>query len=177
MKVLNPELLRRFLDLASQQLKGEWLLIGGTLLPAVGLHVRSTMDIDLVGLHEKEMAQTLKLMEISENLGLSIESINQAAAFFVKKVGYTKEDLIPLKEGKEATIYRPSFELYLKLKTTRLTETDLIDCLHYFNYCQSQRDKISQPQLQRVIKKALKLPNLAPEKAYRLQELAKVFGS
>lgn len=113
---LNTQLLKKFLKLAGDSLKGDWLLVGGTLLPAVGLDIRSTVDIDLVGLGEREAAQSLELMELAEKLGLGVETINQAAAFFVHKAGYKKADLLTLYKGKSATIYRPSILLYWRLK-------------------------------------------------------------
>lgn len=152
MKTLNTQLLSRFLELASRRLKGEWLLMGGTLLPAVGLNIRSTVDIDVVGLGEAENAQSLVLMEIAEELELPVESINQAAAYFLKKVGYKKTDLLPLTQGKEATIYRPSADLYLRLKAGRLSETDLVDCQHYFNYCISRGDAIDLKKINRWLR-------------------------
>ena len=79
MNSLDSKLLKQFLTLATQQLRGRWLLVGGTLLPAVGIDTRSTVDIDLVGLGDKEKLQNLELMKIAEQLGLSVESINQAA--------------------------------------------------------------------------------------------------
>lgn len=153
MKALDTKLLKKFLNLVSEKLKGRWLLIGGTLLPAVGIDVRSTVDIDLVGLGKSERLQNLELMELAESLGLSIESINQAAEYFLKNTNYSDADLIPLKKGKSAIIFRPSLHLYWQLKIARLTESDLIDCFAYFEYCKSQGDKISNKVLLEIIKK------------------------
>ena len=50
---LNSTLLTEFLKRAGERLYGEWLLVGGTLLPAVGIDVRATVDIDLLGLGKK----------------------------------------------------------------------------------------------------------------------------
>ena len=94
MKALDSKLLRSFLKEATSKLKGEWILIGGTLLPAVGLDVRSTVDIDIVNL-DPDSDQALKLMELAEQLGLGVETINQAAAFYVHKLGFTKADIFP----------------------------------------------------------------------------------
>jgi hypothetical protein len=151
MKVLNFELLQEFLKVASKDLQGEWLLVGGTLLPAVGLMIRSTVDIDLVGLGEREAAQNLELMSVAEKLGLSVETINQAAAYFLQKVGYTRKDLIILKKGKSATIFRPSVRLYWKLKLARLTESDMLDCQHYLSYCRGQGDTLDRRELEKLL--------------------------
>jgi len=153
-KNLDSHLLKEFLKLAGDQLRGEWLLIGGTLLPAVGIDVRSTVDIDLLGLGTSEAGQTLQLMELAESLGLPVESVNQAAAFFLKKAGYQKSDLIVLHQGASAVIYRPSLELYWKLKMGRLSETDLQDCLRYLEFCTEVNDPVDHQRLSAWIEKA-----------------------
>lgn len=167
---LNSKLLKQFLKQAGDKLEGEWLLIGGTLLPAVGLDIRATVDIDFIGLGKKEASQTLELMEISEALGLPIETVNQAAAFFLNKIDYDKKDLIILYKGKNAVIYRPSGELYFKLKINRLSQTDAIDCTHYYNYCVSQKDKIDVESLLKLLKSSIKKEQIE-EKQERLKTL------
>ncbi len=172
---LNAQLLEKFLKLAARKLEGKWLLVGGTLLPAVGLDIRSTMDIDLLGLGKKEASQALELMELSDSLGLPVETVNQAAAFFLKKAGYEEKDLLPLLNGPKATIYRPSVHLYWKLKIGRLSETDVIDCQHYFHYCVGQRDTVSRGDLMALITKAAKNEPVAAKRE-RLQSLGKLCG-
>ncbi len=172
MKVLNAELLDQFLKKAIIQLKGEWLLIGGTLLPAVGVDVRSTVDIDLIGLGPKESAQNLELMELADSLGLSVEAINQAAAFFVKKIGYKKSDLLLLRSGKDTKIYRPSLEFYWRLKLERQTENDLIDCMHYLKFCKAQKDTIDFSALKNLLSKEISRADTKDQRA-RLNELLK----
>lgn len=152
MKNLDSTLLKKFLKLAGDSLQGNWLLVGGTLLPAVGIQVRSTIDIDLVGLSEKESKQGLELMELADKLGLGVEVINQAAAFFLHKAGFKDTDLIPLQKGKSATIFRPSVMLYWKLKLARLTESDALDCQHYLSYCRGQKDKVDIKLLKNLLK-------------------------
>lgn len=151
MKQLDSQLLSEFLNKAGEKLKGEWLLVGGTLLPAVGLDVRATVDIDIIGLGPSESAQILELMEISEQLGLPVETINQAAAFFLNKISYSKDDLLVLHKGKSSTIYRPSLMLYWQLKIGRLSETDLLDCQHYFHFCKAQKDELNKSKLVKIL--------------------------
>jgi hypothetical protein len=175
MKQLDADLLKRFLKLAADTLEGNWLLIGGTLLPAVGIQIRSTIDIDLVGLTEKESKQGLEVMSLAEKLGLGVEVINQAAAFFVNKVGYKKTDLIVLQKGKSATIFRPSVMLYWKLKLSRLTESDAMDCQHYLAYCFGQKDDVDVKVLRALLKSSAKGSEpLAQEKLNRLNQLEHV---
>lgn len=169
MKQLNSQTLKKFLELAGKELQGQWLLVGGTLLPAVGLDIRSTIDIDLIGLSPKEAAQNLELMTLAEKIGLSVESVNQAAAFFLDKIKYTKTDLIPLHKGKKATIFRPSFELYLQLKLARLSPTDAIDCRSYYQYCLNH-DKMDAKKVSDILQTAQRKTS-EPEKAARLKDL------
>lgn len=159
MKSLNSTLLKKFLKLASEELEGQWLLVGGTLLPAVGIDIRPTMDIDLIGLGPKEKMQNLELMELAEKLGLSVEVINQAAEFFVAKKKPSSSDMIKLITGSKATIYRPTVELYWSLKIHRLTETDSFDCQHYLQYCKGQKDEINFKSMIIEINKQLQREN------------------
>lgn len=168
--VLNSKLLKQFLKKAGESLDGEWLLIGGTLLPALGVDIRSTVDIDFIGLGKKEAAQSLELMELSESLKLPIETVNQAAAFFLNKIGYDKENLLVLHKGKKATIYRPSAELFFKLKIGRLSETDAMDCAHYYKYCASHKDRIDAESLVKLLKASIKKER-NKEKQKRLENL------
>jgi hypothetical protein len=176
MKNLNSALLRKFLKLASEELEGQWLLVGGTLLPAVGIDIRSTIDIDLIGLGSKEKNQNLELMSLAEKLGLSIEVINQAAEFFVAKKKPTQGDMIELITGPKATIYRPTVELYWSLKIHRLTEADSLDCQYYLQYCKGQKDKINFKSMMAVISKELQIEN-SEAKFKRLSALKELLSS
>jgi hypothetical protein len=173
-KSLDSKLLEKFLRKASQDLKGEWLLTGGTLLPAVGIDLRATVDIDFIGLGQKEKNQSLELMNLASELGLSIESINQAASFFLSKIKYSNDDLIVLKKTKACTIFRPSFLLYFKLKVPRLSETDVQDCEAYFKYCISVSDFIDKKAILNFMKESLKKAQ-NETKVERLQKLKSLF--
>lgn len=175
MKNLNARLLREFLKQAGNSLTGNWLLVGGTLLPAVGLDVRSTVDIDLVGLGEKERGQGLELMRLCDALGFPVETINSAATFFVNEVGFDKSDILPLYRGSSATIHRPTVEFYWKLKLKRLTEGDQLDCQHYLQYCKGRNDPIPSEKLKAMVQAHMRRePD--PEKRSRLKILAEIVG-
>ena len=175
MRDLNAAVLQEFLVAAGSKLRGRWLLIGGTLLPAVGLDVRSTVDIDFVGLGSREAAQGLELMELTEALGLPVETINQAAALFVKKANVRKKELLPLFEGSSATIYRPSAGLYWRLKIPRLSDSDLLDCNHYWRFCQLAGDRLSARETQRTVEKELDAKP-SPDRLRRLKKLLQILS-
>lgn len=63
MKKLDQKLLERMIRLAGDRLQGRWVLLGGTLLPLLGVDYRVTTDIDLVGLGKDEMGQALELIK------------------------------------------------------------------------------------------------------------------
>jgi hypothetical protein len=169
MKNLDSKLLNEFLEIAGQHLTGDWLLVGGTLLPAVGIDSRATVDIDFVGLTASERSQTLEVMDIAEKLSLPIETINQAAAYFVDKVSPKKADMIILKKGKRANIFRPSCEFYLKLKCERLSQSDLQDCMMYYEFCKKNGDKIDGASIKKHLNAVSK--QQTGEKLKRLKQL------
>jgi hypothetical protein len=41
--------------------------------------------------------------------------------------------------GQKGNLYRPSFELYLKLKIERLSQTDIEDCILYYKWNKENR--------------------------------------
>ncbi len=172
---LDSKRLQDFLKLAGDQLSGDWVLLGGTLLPAVGLTVRSTVDIDFVSLEKTDNSQTLALMTIADSLGLPVETINSAASFFLEKINYDKNDLLLLRKGKTAKIFRPSVALYWQLKLARLSDSDLIDCQHYYNFCVGQKDSINAKKLEQILNAALK-NNPSQDKKDKILTLRKLLN-
>ena len=63
------------------------------------------------------------------------------------KTGYRKSDLIVLKKGRRATIYRPTLSLFWKLKVGRLSESDLNDCLAYLKFSRKQGEVVDHAAL------------------------------
>ncbi|MCB0408475.1 MAG: hypothetical protein KDD34_09740 [Bdellovibrionales bacterium] len=170
MRALNSKLLKKFLKRASEDLTGEWLLVGGTLLPALGIDARATVDIDLINLKSNDNNNLIQLMKLADNLKLPIESINQAAAYFLKDIKYSQSDLFILSKGKKAIIYRPSLALYWKLKIPRLTESDLLDCQHYFDFCKSQSEIKNTGPLKKFIQRQVQ-SSKNPSRTERLETL------
>jgi hypothetical protein len=165
---LDRKVLKKFLKLAGDRLQGDWVLIGGTVLIALEAEHRSTVDIDIVGLGNPTQEDTLRLMEIAEELRLPVESINQAGAFFLKKIDGFKKHLVPLHEGKTASIHRPDAVLYFRLKLARLTESDLADCIAFLRFASREERK----ELKRMLAGELdKMKDEGPKLA-RLKALA-----
>jgi len=148
---LDTEAMRRFLYAAGNRLEGAWLLIGGTLLPALGFTFRPTSDIDLVGLTFGQLEKNLELMKLADELGFPVETISQSAWFFVQKIPDWQNHLLPLHQGEKGTIYRPDLELFLRLKMKRLTEVDCLDCLAYIRHTLKNRDVFPREELMAVV--------------------------
>jgi hypothetical protein len=128
-KPIDRDLLDHFLALAGERLAGDWVVIGGTVLPLLGAGHRVTIDIDIAGPEEAGMAETLALFGIAGELGLPPEAINQAATFFLHRVPGWRDRLVPVHQGSRARILVPDPTLFVLLKIGRLTEADLADCL------------------------------------------------
>lgn len=119
---MNHATLKKFVQLASKSLTGEWVIIGGTVMAVLGLDYRVTVDIDFVNLNGKgSNSESLKLMEIAETLGLPVEAVNQAGAYFLSKIDDAREHLVEIQKGPRCTIYRPDVYLFVRLKLGRFT--------------------------------------------------------
>lgn len=166
MKAIDQKILKKFIKIAGDKLNGRWILIGGTVLPLLGIEHRVTTDIDFVGPATAPQSEVLKLMEIAEQLGLPVESINQAGAYFLRKISGFEKHLVEVHKGKSATIYRPDVTLFLKLKMARLSETDLEDCLQLLK----TGEKFEPKEVAANINKELKIASV-PDRKQRLQRL------
>lgn len=129
MTKIDEKLLRRFAVKLADTLRGDWVILGGTVLPLLGISYRATVDIDVAGPRTSSQEDTLKLMEIAEGLGLSVESINQAGAYFLHRIDKYEQNLVLYHAGRKGALYRPNATLFILLKMERLSETDLTDCL------------------------------------------------
>ncbi len=175
MKPLNREALQTFVDLALERLDGDWILIGGAVLPLLGIAHRTTVDIDIVGPPGATQEQTLVLMEIAEEMGLPVEVINQAGAYFLRRQEGVEEQLLPLARRAGTTIFRPTATLYVLLKLSRLTETDLDDCRRMLEYTRDHGESVERARLEEAIRDAA--PGASPLKQTRLDELLRVVST
>ena len=148
--------MEKFIAKVLTKLEGEWVIIGGTVLTLLGIDERVTMDIDMVLINNKTSnAQSIKLMEIAEGLGLPVEAINQAGEYFLSKVDGYQDHLVLFAESKKCKIYRPDAFLFLKLKLSRASETDLSDCLAFLKHNEGEARALKK-ELLKLIKNAIK---------------------
>lgn len=171
MKKINTKILQRFLKLAGDRLEGDWVLLGGTVLPLLGISHRVTLDIDVVGPKSADNTQLLQLMTIAQELELPVEAINQAGTYFLYKIKNWEKELVLLHQGKKATFLRPNTTLFLLLKLSRLTESDLLDCLAFLKFATKNNEAYDQKRLYNAIQKALKDNQNSAAKKQRLEQL------
>ena len=140
---MNLKVLSKLINQVADQIDGDWVVIGGMVLPLLGDEYRVTVDVDLVSTEEKaSQERTLQLMQIAQDAGLPIETINSAGGFFLYRIKGWKNDLVLLKKGKRGRIFRPNATLYLILKIGRMSETDLEDCKKMIRFAQKQNEPI-----------------------------------
>lgn len=170
MKTIDSKLIKKFTSLALKKLDGDWVLIGSTVLLALNIDHRSTMDIDMVPTSAIGRDQTLLLMDIAQELEMPIESINQTGAYFLRKIKNWQTRLVLIGESKKVRIYRPNGTLFLQLKISRLSPSDLEDCLQMLLFCQKTKEKIETEFLSKIIKTQIE-SKIEPEKLSRLKNL------
>jgi hypothetical protein len=119
--------IRRFLESLRDSLRGDWILLGGSYVAVVLDPERGTEDIDLVP-KDPEPQSRLQLMKAAERAGLSVEAVNSAADFFLRRIEGWETMLEVLYQWSDLTILVPQPQLFLLLKLERMSEADLEDC-------------------------------------------------
>lgn len=151
--VLDRAAIDGFLEAAANELEGEWVVLGGSAAAVWFLPARVTEDIDIVGLGGTR-EERAALMDLADARGLSVESVNSAADYFLRKVEGWRDELEILRQAK-ATIYRPTPTLFVLLKIGRLTESDLGDCLALVEACKENAWTLERA---RILTALAKLP-------------------
>lgn len=168
---LDRTRIERFLDRAASMLQGDWVLVGGAAAAVWFLPDRTTEDIDLVGAHGTN-AERLRLMEVADSEGLPVETVNSAADYYVRRVSDWNRDLVEIRRGTSATIYRPTATVYVLLKLRRLSEQDLDDCRALLAWCETHSEALDRNRIRQAIRD---LPTTDDEPlAARRQQLAEL---
>ena len=166
---LNSKLLNQLALKIGDSIPGEWLVFGGSMLYLIGIDSRSTIDIDVTSFSLSTNADTLKLMKLAEELQLPIETINQSDAFFLNQIENWQGRCELFHKGKIGKIYIPNINLYIELKSSRMSESDLSDCKAYLNWCNKNKISYDKESLMHILRKQSLTAN--KEKKSRLQEL------
>jgi len=167
---LDHATMTRFVKLAGERLTGDWVVLGGSVLPLLGLEGRVTVDIDVASTVDTNQGQVVLLMEIAAELGLPVETINQAGAFFLRDVPGWREQLVAVHRGPRAVIHVPSATLYVLTKLQRLSASDLGDCLVMLRHARGSADPFDVERLHIAIDAALQSAPSAPREE-RLRSL------
>ncbi len=166
---LNSKLLHQLAIKITDSIRGEWLIFGGSMLYLIGIDSRSTIDIDIASFNVSTNADTLKLMKLAEEFQLPIETINQSGAFFLNEIENWQGRCELFHKGKIGKVYIPNIDLYIELKSSRMSESDLSDCTNYLSWCFKNKIKYDQENLVHILRKKGLAAN--KEKKARIEEL------
>ena len=125
---MDAERIRAIVHEIGERLEGDWLLIGGGLVALWIEPGRMTEDLDIVGMTGCEDPR-FALLQLAEDLGLPVETLNSAADFFVRRIDGWEREVELLHSGSVGRVFRPSATLFLLLKLGRLSAQDLSDCV------------------------------------------------
>ena len=170
MTSIDHTLLMRFVTLAVERLEGDWVVLGGTVLPLLGIEHRVTLDIDVAGPQTAGNRDLLTLMGIADELGLPVETINQAATFFLHRVPDWANLLVPVQTGAKARVLRPNATLFMLLKLERLSEADLSDCLQMLGFAKRTGEVVDAARLKLTVERQV-AAGCGPERLTRLGTL------
>jgi hypothetical protein len=151
---IDAATLSRFVALAGDRLEGDWVVIGGCVLPLLDIAHRTTADIDVAGPEDAGMRQMNVLLEIAAEVGLPVAAINQAGAFFLHRIQGWADHLVPVHRGSRAAIHVPDATLFLLLKASRLTETDLLDCAKMIEWARKRRRPLDRERVVGAVRAA-----------------------
>ena len=149
--MITSDQYQNFIGRVVDELEGDWLVIGGSLLAMINSEYRVTSDIDICPIDEMTNEKRLHLMDIADQLKLPIEAINPAADFFVRQIPNWKSSIVLLKKGKKGQLYRPDIELYFNLKLSRMSESDVDDCILFLNWHLKQNLKFNKEKLMNLV--------------------------
>lgn len=141
-----------FLKNILEDLENDWVIIGGALLAIIQASQRSTADIDICPINEMSNDNRLFLMNIAIKSGLPIEAINPSADYFLRQIPNWKSALVLYKIGKKGKLFRPSLELYLKLKLNRGSDTDIEDCISFIDWHKKNSLEINTHSIREILK-------------------------
>jgi len=115
---MDGERIRAIVHEIGERLEGDWLLIGGGLVALWIEPGRTTEDLDIVGMAGCDDPR-LALLQLADDLGLPVETLNSAADFFVQRIDGWEREVELLQRGSVGRIFRPSATLFLLLKVGR----------------------------------------------------------
>jgi hypothetical protein len=125
---MEAKLLEQILTYLCDELGGEWLLTGGSLV-----------RIDHPSLSDEAARNALFRWLIDRGLGP--EWVNTAVEPFVREVPSWEQELAVLREGARGRVYRSNLTLFTYLKLRRGSEIDLTDVVKAMSACPEGLDE------------------------------------
>lgn len=142
---MDTKQIDEILTYLTDQLGGDWLLAGGSLVRLVFDGSRGTEDIDLARMRESpHLSRDAALASLYQKLiadGLGPEWVNTALEPFVAAVPDWMDHVVLLKEGGMGRIFRPTLTLFAFLKLRRGTDIDMQDVRAAARACPEKFDE------------------------------------
>ncbi|MBF0443594.1 MAG: hypothetical protein HQK54_16935, partial [Oligoflexales bacterium] len=91
----------------------------------------------------------------ADKLEFPVESLNQAASYFLQKIPDFRKSLVEVYRGGSAVFYRPDCSLFIKLKIGRMSESDLSDCLEMIRYQKKSKKRMEIRELLALLDDAM----------------------
>ena len=135
--------IEKILNYLCQELGGEWLIAGGSLVRLAFDSSRGTEDLDLMRVKDSAQSNDASRNKLYQWLiarGLGPEWVNDAMEPFVREADGWEGQLVLLREGTKGKIYRPSLTLFVFLKLRRGTDIDIEDIKKAIPFCKEGFD-------------------------------------
>lgn len=171
--MISQDQYRKFLEAVTNDIEGDWVLVGGALMAVLIPNSRATADIDLCPIGELTNERRISLMRLAQKSHLSIEAINPSADFFLRQIPQWQASLILFIKGAKGNLYRPSLELYIKMKTERATESDISDCIAFWQWHKDNGLDYDSVSIRDYLNQKISQEN-QPQKKLNLQRLLSV---
>jgi hypothetical protein len=174
--LINESLMQEFFERSSKELAGNWILVGGSLLLALGISQRVTRDIDFVCMKDTKPGDMIKLMDCAASLNLEIEVINSSAEYFLKKIKGFEKHLLPLYSKSKLKVLRPNALLYAMMKLPRSSDSDVDDIIGYSDWS-THNNEMSVHTKQQVLKMVEEHLSKNDHRFDRLKRLLEYFSA
>ena len=142
--MIESKTVEEILNYLCNDLGGEWLLTGGSLVRLKFDAQRGTEDMDLVGITHPALSDTAARNELYRWLigrGLGPEWVNTAVEPFVREVPQWESETVEIQRGPKGRIVRPTLTLFVFLKLRRGTDVDLEDIRKAVVHCPEKFDE------------------------------------